>query len=609
MASSITLKSNSYDGRYLQLTCTQEKDTANNKSIIHWTLSSIGGSSNYYSTGPTYISINDEIVYYIGRVNWDAKVFPAAKGSVSGTVDVEHDDDGSKTISVWFATAIYYSTINEYGTGWELDPIPRGATITSAPSTFSNTSLPTINYTNPLGNQVSKLEVCIADSVGYYALAPYRDLSKTGSSYTFTDDDMKALNAKFGSKDKKLGVMFVIKTTTADGKVYSDGETSTYEMVATDDTKPSVSVACTVINPDTFPSALASTYVQGKSKAKVKVTASGKYKATITNFTLSVDGQNHMSIGFSEKENDYTTFTTGVITSKDKVVVTGGASDSRGFQGKAEQSITVGEYSKPTVVNIGSETAIFCHRSNEEGKRVGNSTSVWVKAKRSYYDFDGKNLCMLQWRRKPSSNPWDDNTHKWADLIASTAPKNAEYNGFLKDADGNNIVFEGRESYSVQIKAVDDVGEYDIKDFEIPTLDVALHLGAGGKKVSIGEYCDEDMGDYTFRSSWKAKFENGIYGTLNGTVNGTMSQELAGDVLAFAEACPQGFTPFFTGGSSTNVPTTGNYQYASGFVHKRSDSQITVFIISYYTGDLAINTYYDTAGGWLGWRYLHTTTT
>jgi len=88
-----------------------------------------------------------------------------------------------------------------------------------------------------------------------------------------------------------------------------------------------------------------------------------------------------------------------------------------------------------------------------------------------------------------------------------------------------------------------------------------------------------------------------------------MTQQPAlGDMLTFAEECPQGLTPFYTGGSTTNVPETGNYLYASGFVCKRSDTQITVVIFSYYSGDLAINTYYDTAGGWLGWRYLKTTT-
>ena len=511
MANTITLKSDSFENRYMQLVCTQRKGT--DKSYIDWTLSSVGGDVNYYATGPTTVTINGTQVYYKARVAWQDEVFPAKKGSFSDTIEVEHDAVGNKTITVSMSTIIYYgaSKVKTYSKEWTLDPIPRGATFTSAPSTFTNASLPTINYTNPLGSQVSKLEVCIADSVGWDVLAPYRALSKTGTSYTFTADDMKALNAKLGSRDKKLGVMFVIRTTTADGKVYDDGETSTYEMVATDDTKPSVSISsCKPYNPTYFPSALANTYVQGKSCVDLDATADGKYGATISNFTLSVDGQNQMSFGMSAKEHDSAWFLSDAITSKGTVVVTVGATDSRGFPGKAEKSITVSEYSKPTVVNIGSESAIQCYRSDSTGKRVGNSTSVWVKAKKSYYSLGGNNKCKLQWRRKPSSNPWDDNTHKWEDLIARTDSTD-EFNGLL-----NGIVFDLKESYSVQIRAIDDIGEYDIKDLEIPTQDVALHLGRGGKNVTIGEYCDYSE-EYTFRSAWKAILEKGI---VDGTDTG-----------------------------------------------------------------------------------------
>ena len=95
MANTLTIKSDSFEGRYMQLTCTQRKDTQ--KSYIDWTLSSVGGEVNYYSTGPTAVYINHTNVYYKDRVNWDSKVFPAAKGSVSGTIEVEHDANGSKS--------------------------------------------------------------------------------------------------------------------------------------------------------------------------------------------------------------------------------------------------------------------------------------------------------------------------------------------------------------------------------------------------------------------------------------------------------------------------------------------------------------------------------
>jgi hypothetical protein len=596
MASTITIKSDDYKGRYMQLVCEQTKDEANNKSVIKWTLSSIGGEVNYYSTGPTSVYINATCVYYKDRVNYTSEVFPAAKGSVSGTIEVDHNEDGTKGTSVLLNTVVYYGSgsIKGYSSWWELDPIQRYARLTNAPSSFDNTSPPAVEYTYPSGNNVSKVEVCIADSAGYYALAPYGVVDKAKTSYTFTADDLKLLNNNVPSNGTELAVMFVIRTTYTDGNTDAEGKTSTYKMLEVADTKPTVTMTVTPSNPPSVPSALANTYIQGKSGVNATITAEGRYKATISKAEVTADTVGAGCFFTPPTAKDTVTLTTGAITKSGNVEVVGSAKDTREFTGEAKQTINVTEYSRPLVIPIGSENAILCYRSDGNGKRVGNSSSVWIKAKRSYYNLGGKNGCSLQWRRKRSAEVWNDNDHKWADLIPKTTTNTDEYDALVS---GEFIL---NESYAVQIKAVDDLGEHDIKEFEIPTQDVALHLGKGGKNVTIGEYCDYSE-EYTFRSAWKAIFDNGIYGT--------MTQQSVSDMLAFAEGCPQGFTPFFTGGSTTNVPATGNYQYASGFVCKRSDSQITVVIFSYYSGDLAINTYYDTAGGWLGWRYLHTTTT
>ena len=75
VASSITLTSSSYEGRYMELTCTQAKDIANNKSTISWTLSVNGGEELYYTTGPTKVIINGIEVYSSDRVAWDTRTF------------------------------------------------------------------------------------------------------------------------------------------------------------------------------------------------------------------------------------------------------------------------------------------------------------------------------------------------------------------------------------------------------------------------------------------------------------------------------------------------------------------------------------------------------
>ena len=44
-----TFTSASYDGRYLQLSISESVNVAANTSTLTWTLTSAGGSSNYYT--------------------------------------------------------------------------------------------------------------------------------------------------------------------------------------------------------------------------------------------------------------------------------------------------------------------------------------------------------------------------------------------------------------------------------------------------------------------------------------------------------------------------------------------------------------------------------
>ena len=141
MSSSITLKSSSYDGRYMELVCTQKSNgSAKNTSTITWTLSTKGGNEAYYSTGATNVVINGITVYSKARVAWDEKTFPAAKGSTSGTMEVKHKDDGTKSISVELKTAIYTSTVSSYKDTWTLDKIPRYAVLTHSLNSATETT-------------------------------------------------------------------------------------------------------------------------------------------------------------------------------------------------------------------------------------------------------------------------------------------------------------------------------------------------------------------------------------------------------------------------------------------------------------------------------------
>lgn len=137
-----TWKSASYEGRYLQLTITETVNVAANTSTLNWTLTSTGGSANYYTVDATTVTINGTQVYYKARTAWDAKVFPAAKGSTSGSITVAHNADGKKSITVGFSTRVYIYGPQEYGGSMTLTAIDRTApSVTIAVSNITASSM------------------------------------------------------------------------------------------------------------------------------------------------------------------------------------------------------------------------------------------------------------------------------------------------------------------------------------------------------------------------------------------------------------------------------------------------------------------------------------
>lgn len=490
MARTFYLDSNSgtgsYQGRYLKVECTQTTDIATNKSTIHWTLTSLGGISTYYGTGPTTLTINGVQVYYSGRIAWETYQFPAAKGSVSGTTIVDHNADGSKTITVGLSTAVSYFDVSSFSGTWTLDSIPRQAKITAA-SNFTDVDNPSISFSNPGG---FPMDVWLEPNPIGDHLCERKSIPNTGSyTWVLTDAEREALRNKCAGKSCtiRLGLYSYVG-----GVQYADYKDMTYTMTENAATKPSVSLGIT-LNNGQLPSKFNSLYIQGKSRLNVSLSATGKYGAAIKSYWGTVEGKTYNG----------SSFTTDVVQGSGTVDIVGYATDSRDFTGSASGQINVIAYSKPLVIPLANENAILCYRSDGNGNRIGSSTSVWIKAKRSYHTLAGNNTCALQWRWKRTTEAWNDSLHLWNDLLTKATTAD-EYSALIPGE------FDKKQAYTIQIRAVDDIGDYDIKTLEVPTEDVALHLGRGGKNVTVGTYCDYSE-DYTFRSAWKGIFDEDVY--------------------------------------------------------------------------------------------------
>lgn len=94
-----------YEGRHLELSCSQRYDIASNTSVVSWNLSSVGGSNGIIPCGPTTVTINNQVVYTKGRTTTNE--FPAiVHPGVTGTVFVHHDRYGKAKIECKVSTEV-----------------------------------------------------------------------------------------------------------------------------------------------------------------------------------------------------------------------------------------------------------------------------------------------------------------------------------------------------------------------------------------------------------------------------------------------------------------------------------------------------------------------
>lgn len=217
MANKGSFKTTAYDSRCLEFSWSiKEQSIANNTTTITWVLKSVGsGEWSKIDAGNFKVTIDGKQVYFSSdRVT-------TTDGLVIATDDYKfnHNSDGTKSFTAYAEAGIYYYAVNCKGSKtFTLDKIIRSATIVSAPN-FTDEDNPTITYSNTAGTIVEKLEACISLD-GSSADVPYREISKTGTSYTFnlTDAERDTLRNATSTSDSRT-VKFYLRTTI-DGKAY-----------------------------------------------------------------------------------------------------------------------------------------------------------------------------------------------------------------------------------------------------------------------------------------------------------------------------------------------------------------------------------------------------
>lgn len=219
MATSGSFNTTGYEGRYLTLSWTATQSIANNTSTISWTLAGAGtASSSWYYAGNFKVVIAGETVY-----SSETRIQLYNGTTVAtGTKTITHNNDGTKSVAMSAEAGIYTYAVNCTGSStFTLTTIPRAASILTAPN-FNDEENPTVTYSNPAGNNVSSLDICMSADNGATVLIGYKTLSATSSSYTFnlTSTERGYLRSACASSNS-CTISFIIRTYIGGSYYYS----------------------------------------------------------------------------------------------------------------------------------------------------------------------------------------------------------------------------------------------------------------------------------------------------------------------------------------------------------------------------------------------------
>ena len=380
MASSGSFNTSGYQGRYLTFAWSvSSQSVANNTTTISWTLKGAGtAQSNWYRSGNFKVVINGSTVYSSStRIQlYDGTLV------ASGNYTMTHDTAGNKTFSASAEAGIYTVAVNCSGSGsFTLPQIARAAKITAAPN-FTDIQNPTINYQNSAGNSVTTLQACIS-LTGSTDNISYRDIPKTGTSYTFqlTEAERNVLRAA-APNPNTLSVIFYIKTIIS-GQTYY--ETATRTMTIVD-------AAPTMGNPtyqDSNSTTVAITennqkIIQKHSSLTIAIPAATAQKyATITKYQVTING-------VTREQTAAGNMSWGVLDVSSNITATVKSIDSRGNSVTKSMQITVEAWQQPYAV-------ISCSRENNFYTDTVLNVSPTVSS------LSGKNSVIIQEQHKKTS--------------------------------------------------------------------------------------------------------------------------------------------------------------------------------------------------------------
>lgn len=385
MATSNTFSTSNTYIKYRIIVTENSYSVANNTSNVTVKVQAWRTNQGYetYGTGTCYVNIDGTT--YSQSISSSQKItYNSYTQLFSKTLTINHNTDGSK--SLYVSSYISHSRFNSTSQGFtvNLTNIPRSATITNAPN-FNDTQNPTITYSNSAGNDVSSLQACISLN-GSNDDIVYRNISKTGTSYTFnlTEAERNVLR-QATTTSKNRTVYFYIKTVI-NGSTFYTNKAVTLSIV---NANPTFSVSYLDTNSTTTSITNNNQQIiQNNSTLKINITNATALKyANLTNASINVNGV----VTTQTLNSSSITFNVGTLNVSQNLIIPVTITDSRGNSTTQNLTIQVLEWSLPTaIITLERESNFY------------TETNLNVNA--DYSSLDSKNEITIQYQIKKTTD-------------------------------------------------------------------------------------------------------------------------------------------------------------------------------------------------------------
>lgn len=473
----------SNNGYILRLTVTETAtNVETNKSTITYKLQLISGNVNHFldfGVGATVV-LDGTTVASRSRDNdpYLSIGFNSTLTLLSGSTQIAHNADGTKTISVGYTlnmASTSYTPGSLSGTGsFVCATIPRATTPTLSASSVNIGSSVTIYVTGRASDTFSHV---ISYTIGS-ASGTIATLNTSTTSYSWTVPAALANqipNAKTGT------VSITCTTKSGSTTIGAKSVSLTITVPNTSTYQPSISSFTVTENNATVSGLnLGSSYlVQGKSKITISGTPSAKYNATIKTTAYSVSGKT-----YSSGANISIPSTS---TSNVSVPISMTATDSRGYSTTSSATKTALPYSAPKI------SAMNFYRSNSSGTQ--DATGEYL-----HYVFTGA-----------ISSLNSKNTNRWAVHVqqrgSSTWTQVAIGTGYTLNVSGtsSSAILGVDNSYTARITLTDSFDSYEYT-MAVSTGYTTVDYRSTGKGIAFGKASEIDAFECNMSEELRGQF-------------------------------------------------------------------------------------------------------